>query len=382
MKENIFSDDEIFLFKAIVSGLKFPGIQQEKQRLWRLINEYNIFNPPYLCSRNLNLPVFSPEQSQQLESLYLQSSSRYYFQKRHTVEIIRTLEESYIAAIPLKGVFLNELIYGNAVMRRTSWDIDILVKREDYRRVKDILYKQGYQSSDVHYVGEGINMQAHFVNSEGSIIDLGFKFTTNYRMPDISESEYWQRTSSVKVRDVTLKTLSKEMTFIYLCVLIIKDNRLDFIRPLHLLDMHFFLMRYKDNLDYRCIGDIIRKNLFNVYVLNVLNMLEDISGCRYGLDRNFLKRIHISTWRKNVVLFALLKLRNKNNNHGLKYIFLCNIAYSYGYLSCAVSWLMRTLKCQHVTYLKENNLGNNYMSWLRHLLRFIFNFIKENSSFS
>jgi hypothetical protein len=64
---------------------------------------------------------------------------------RELVKILSWCESAGIAAIPLRGPALAAFVYGNLSLRQASSDLDILVRKHDVLRVKDLLVSQGFR---------------------------------------------------------------------------------------------------------------------------------------------------------------------------------------------------------------------------------------------
>lgn len=64
-------------------------------------------------------------------------------------QILKTFNQANIEAIPLKGIFLAEHLHGHIGIRSSS-DLDLLVRREDFPRAKKELAKIGYVPTRRH----------------------------------------------------------------------------------------------------------------------------------------------------------------------------------------------------------------------------------------
>ena len=60
-------------------------------------------------------------------------------------EIVRACEAEGLRALPFKGPALGALAYGDAYRRRPGGDLDVLTRREDFGRVREILVARGYR---------------------------------------------------------------------------------------------------------------------------------------------------------------------------------------------------------------------------------------------
>jgi hypothetical protein len=96
-----------------------------------------------------NLKVTCPEAVPKtildpLQDHYNANARRNLFLTGYLLRILHLLEGKGIAAVPLKGPVLAATVYKDLALRPFS-DLDILVRKQDVMRAKDLLVSEGYQ---------------------------------------------------------------------------------------------------------------------------------------------------------------------------------------------------------------------------------------------
>jgi hypothetical protein len=81
----------------------------------------------------------------------MQSLSRNTFNTETMVEVLRLLNSESIKSVILKGLALENTVYGNEGLRQMS-DVDILISREDCMKARKILIENGFVSLPVKSV--------------------------------------------------------------------------------------------------------------------------------------------------------------------------------------------------------------------------------------
>ena len=102
------------------------------------------------------------------------------------LDILRLFEKEKIPVAPFKGLVFTLLFYGSKKLRECG-DIDILVRRVDFLRAKDLLIRNGY---DHVYFGnhEAATVQAQFVRFDRSnSVDLHYGLTPHHLETDANE---------------------------------------------------------------------------------------------------------------------------------------------------------------------------------------------------
>jgi hypothetical protein len=82
---------------------------------------------------------------EQLRDQFYRNATGNLFLTGELLKILSWCESAGIAAIPLRGPVLAALVYGNLSLRQRSSDLDILVRKPDVLKVKDLLVSQGFR---------------------------------------------------------------------------------------------------------------------------------------------------------------------------------------------------------------------------------------------
>ncbi|MBW4618461.1 MAG: nucleotidyltransferase family protein [Cyanosarcina radialis HA8281-LM2] len=150
----------------------------------------------------------------------------------HLQELLRLLtllESQDIAVIPIKGATLAAIVYGDLAVRQFS-DLDLLVRRADFLKAKEILEKEGYspvtppvclrasqEKADIPRNGE-----CTLFHPERQIyLDLHWRLLAGmqFALPKIAEERWdcWQRRQPIALAGKTVNTLGWEDLLLYLC---------------------------------------------------------------------------------------------------------------------------------------------------------------------
>lgn len=137
-------------------------------------------------------------------------------------KILQIFEKAGIKNIILKGPYLSEQVYPKPDLR-TFRDIDILVRKKDVGRCKDIFLRLGYEQ--VGHKGrlsekEG-RTQYHYLKRNVLVVDLHWQPLNNKWYPKVStffKENVWKESHKVRFQDTATWTLSSEVLLIYHCI--------------------------------------------------------------------------------------------------------------------------------------------------------------------
>ncbi len=118
----------------------------------------------------------------------------------HLLRLLELLDAHGIRAIPVKGPVLAESAYGDVALREFS-DLDILVRKRDLRRTRNLLISQGYKSYrwNLERPDCGLTVELHW-----------WEFTqSGISCPD-HRRDVWDRQSSVSLLGSTVPVLAPE----------------------------------------------------------------------------------------------------------------------------------------------------------------------------
>jgi hypothetical protein len=126
-----------------------------------------------------------------------------------------------ISAVPFKGPALASELYGD-LARRDFCDIDILIRREDVPRAKDVLLAKGYRTDlPVRPAEEAAYLHArdelHFSTPDGSLIEIHQAFLAPFFSLSLDYQALWQRLERRRFCGREIFALAPEDLLLALC---------------------------------------------------------------------------------------------------------------------------------------------------------------------
>jgi hypothetical protein len=154
------------------------------------------------------------EKSQPLASLFLANELR---------KLLKLFEEHAIPVIGYKGPILGVSLYGDLALRGFG-DIDIVVRRQDVVRARDLLLSRGYQpdsqltgKEDREYLESNHACTLRHKDSKVAV-DLHWRVTDLHFAFRIEEENLWSRLDVVNLGGVRVNSFSPENLLLILCV--------------------------------------------------------------------------------------------------------------------------------------------------------------------
>ena len=171
-----------------------------------------------LCPEALP-PAVLAEQRQQ----FLANARKNLFWTAELLKLLDLLQGHGIGAMPYKGPALIARLYGNLALRQIS-DLDILVRRPDVGRARELLLSQGYRQvsalddgQDVTDLDTGYDYE--FVRADGRVfLELHWAFAPQKFFFPLRLETVWQRAAPVAVAGTQLPGLCPEDMLLVLCV--------------------------------------------------------------------------------------------------------------------------------------------------------------------
>ncbi len=171
--------------------------------MWHHISRLNLANilPDHICAK--------------LSNNFLANSARNMVLSRETVNIVSALKGAGIDAMPHKGPVLAALAYGDLSLRGYC-DLDILIRRPDFRRARRVLEDLGYSASkpvpgDLRGFGLESTDQAGFCHSEsGILVELQWALLPEWRAKRLDFDHCLVRSVTVEIDGHQIRTLGPE----------------------------------------------------------------------------------------------------------------------------------------------------------------------------
>ena len=144
------------------------------------------------------------------------------FQTNELLRILTRLDSEKIDAIPFKGPVLGMHLYSQ-LSYRAFGDLDILIHREDFFKVKEILLDMGYQpfrnfTAKKEAAFLDTQMGYEFVRKdERCVVEIHWALLSRVHAFHIPDDELWSNKKILKIQDKFVSTLDDKHLFIYLC---------------------------------------------------------------------------------------------------------------------------------------------------------------------
>jgi hypothetical protein len=163
------------------------------------------------------------DQLHKLKQHYLENSARNTLLTAELCRLIGLFAESGIEAIPYKGPVLSLFAYGDLALRRFV-DLDVIVKKSDVLKAREILLAEGYEptkslslSQQELLLRTQHNMQFARDNRQ-QIIELHWEVAPHLFVSSVSAEELWQDLITIHINGTKLKALSADDLLFSLCV--------------------------------------------------------------------------------------------------------------------------------------------------------------------
>ncbi len=170
-------------------------------------------------------------------------------------QLASLFQSAQIPVVALKGIYLANHIYPHSGMRQMG-DIDLLVPESDLSRAREILIAQGYKQrvdfayADIQAEIEIAHHLAPFIKEGSPTIELHWHIVkpgeSHFVFP---VDELWRRTVPCAIGQASALALTKEATFVHLCMHVSYHHLFAFgLRPL--VDVHTLVSTFGDQLDW------------------------------------------------------------------------------------------------------------------------------------
>jgi hypothetical protein len=140
------------------------------------------------------------------------------------LKLLRLLEANGVSAIPFKGPILAASAYGNLSLR-SFWDLDILVRRGDVLKTKNLLLTHGYRPCNhLTDAEEQVHLQSpdgkdfRFVRADGEVmVELHWKVANSAIFP-LESNRLWEWIAPTAFAGTTVLNFLPEDLLLILCV--------------------------------------------------------------------------------------------------------------------------------------------------------------------
>lgn len=160
---------------------------------------------------------------QQLKAGQLEGMKGSVYLVHELMRVLKLLDTKNIPVLVFKGPILAQMIYGDVGLRQAG-DLDLLIAKRDFSRVKDLLQSNGYlmepQLSDAQQRAHlDFHCEIQFCNADQfSVVDLHWGLTPRNFPFVLSFEDLWSRRQTILVAGRQVDTFSTEDLLLYLCV--------------------------------------------------------------------------------------------------------------------------------------------------------------------
>ena len=189
--------------------------------VFQLARRHSVVPLVYTQLQRLESDLVPHEWMAQFKKNYQENLARNLVLTSELNALIRALKEAEVESIPFKGPILAVLAYDDLALRRFV-DLDIIVKRSDVFRARDVLEQLGFQSA-LNVDQQSLILQTqHNIQLKRDkgrvIVELHWEVATDLFAQAVSAEELWQRLVRVDLNGETVNSMSADDVLFSLCV--------------------------------------------------------------------------------------------------------------------------------------------------------------------
>lgn len=222
-------------------------------------------------------------------------------------ELLRLLDrfnQAGIPIIPLKGLYLADLLYEDPALRPTS-DLDLLVKTQDVQASQQILEEAG--CTKLADEDQGAEYHVSYVTTDGRagnvLIELHWALGESH-VAGLDVESIWHSASPITWENRTIWAMALPDLFLYTCLHAVKDG-LASIRSL--LDITLLLERYGQDLPWQELAQRVNRARLETPLSLSLLLSRELLGA--SVPSEFLSAIRPSRNLSRLLGQALFRWR-------------------------------------------------------------------------
>ncbi|HEU5131090.1 MAG TPA: nucleotidyltransferase family protein, partial [Pyrinomonadaceae bacterium] len=209
--------------KLLLSRARTPAGDVDWEYLFQLARRHSIVPLVYVQLERHASDLVPPQVLSKLKQHYVENSARNTVLTAELCRLISLFAAAGIEAIPYKGPVLALFAYGNIALRRFV-DLDVIVKKSDVLKAREILTSEGYTPSKSLSLPQQElllrtqhNMQFSRDNRR-LIIELHWEVAPHLFASTVNGERLWQDLITLDINGTTVKTFSAEDLLFSLCV--------------------------------------------------------------------------------------------------------------------------------------------------------------------
>ena len=167
--------------------------------------------------------LIPPSDLSKLKLQYQENSARNTILTAELCNLIKLFSDNGIDAIPYKGPALALFAYDNLALRRFV-DLDVIVKKSDVPRARDLLLAEGYTlTKSLTTAQQDLLLRTQHNlqfarDNRRLLLELHWEVAPHLFASSVQENELWQNLITIDVNGTKMKTLSADDLLFSLCV--------------------------------------------------------------------------------------------------------------------------------------------------------------------
>lgn len=198
--------------------------QIEWALLIQMAHQHEITPLLYTCLRQIDSSSVPAAVMQRLQLEFEQGAQWNLYLTHELLALLKRLAEYGIAAVPYKGPILAQEIYGNLALRHFA-DMDLIVRRRDVARVRQLLSEEGYRPRQLLTPFQEF-LQFYSKNTRGFIhMSKNVKFDLHWGVTQLrhfsfpmTEERFWSLLQSRHLGGVKVAVIPPEEMLQFLCI--------------------------------------------------------------------------------------------------------------------------------------------------------------------
>jgi len=224
----------------------------------------------YYNFKDVKAPGQIHEDVARLNNLYYQSMGANLLKLNAATTIFKALQQENVVAIPLKGISLVETLYKNPAVRPMT-DIDLLVKTDDFQRIKDVLESMGYRLTDSYRGSHNFADEKNRV-----LLDLHSKFSRYEILFRIDYAEIYKRLCNINFSgQVSIRVLCPEHQLVHIALHLAPGLYSD-LNVINLLDLYLMLSNRERSIDWEYLVDFAERFGISSYIYAPLKLCSEL----------------------------------------------------------------------------------------------------------
>ncbi len=290
----------------------------------RIISDHEIYPSAYIILKKYHRFV-PPEQLRILESNFYSNLLNLTLLQQELLKLLRYLQEIKIIVLPLKGghFLLDMQIYADKAYLRPMSDIDILVKRNDYLQVQDILESQGYIKElygfkEEYWYNKNYHLAFTKKKEDGRSYIIEVHWALDYAVNKSQLTHLWERVKPIEFNQRSQDMLSPEDNLLSLALHQRRFGKMLLLK--NACDIGLLLIRFKDLLDWDYIlAEAVKARMRTVLfsVLEQTKILFDLS-----IPTEILKLLSVPDFKRKLIKKFIIKYTFNSSQITLNSLYL------------------------------------------------------------